>query len=190
MQFFQLIIMRLRTSIVLFILMFLTCLSGQNTPHAHEKSLDLAKFNDVNFQIAIDNVYDKLSLSRNIDKGYLYLHRSEEVMVTKDSIVLRFDIGWRDEDPVKVAATLSEKHLFFICGDYAVLANAQSVFPIDYSNIGKFVITDEYLDVLVHEDRELIGLNSAGDTVLYDQSWRPSSVYLHPTMVMEYTIYN
>ena len=64
-----------------------------------------------------------------------------------------------------------------------LLEGLQRAFDAEFSDA-----RDEYLDDLVYEDEELVGLNSVGDTILYQESWRPISIYINPNFSMEYVI--
>ena len=154
----------------------------------YDETIAFAKFNDNRFQIALDNVYQQISAHRNVDKGYMYLHQPDVKPNGQDSTMLHFAIGWRDENPMDVYESSSTEQLFFHCGRFAVLTNVESVSLIEHIIIGDIVFDDAYLDDLIHEDQELIALNSAGDTIIYQENWRPSSIYLHPTFSMDFIV--
>jgi len=157
-----------------------------------DESIAFAKFKDSRFQTALDNVYEQISEHRSIEKGYMYLHKPEVKSTGQDSTVLHFAIGWRDENPMDIytSTSTSTEQLFFHCGRFAVLTNVESVSFIDHMIVGDIVFDDAYLDDLVYEDQELIALNSAGDTIIYKEHWRPSSTYLHPPFVMDFIVRN
>ncbi len=159
-------------------------------PKYCDESITFVKLNDSRFQTALDNVYQQISARKNVEKGYMYLHRPDVKSVGQDSTVLHFAIGWRDENPMDVFTLSSAEKVFFHCGRFAVLTTVESISSIDHVIVGDIILNDVYLDDLIYEDQELIALNSVGDTIIYQESWRPSSIYLHPVFSMEFVIRN
>ncbi|MEM6378897.1 MAG: hypothetical protein AAF705_11825 [Bacteroidota bacterium] len=151
----------------------LSAANGQHSLYIHHEKGHFAEFKNDRFVEALDDIFQEISNAQNVEKGYMYLHRSKVRKADSHAPILHVEVGWRNDNPASVIDHSNDKHLFFHLGGYAVLANTESIKNIEYTIIEPAYFTDQQLDDLIHEDEELIGIDAKGDTILYNPSWRP-----------------
>lgn len=166
-----------------FLLVLLLPLSIYSQDNLDSTALYIVTIEDELLQSRLDSVYQLLVDSgRTQSKGYLRVHKPyDQDELDQNCECLTFQIGWLNSNPHSSARYHAGPTYFSYNKVYGQVFEEGVLNHFDHTLIGKVELVDSFLDYLIQPDRELYLRNEQGDTTHYNPSWRPASLYIHPS---------